>query len=164
LTQKSDNIETKTQKIFEDKKARREQRRSLLESGDFLGIQGANPRTGLWDISTSSSDPSQMSDADKKKLEDEAKRVEAQKQKYEEAKAKQKAEIARVQALREKQRKEKERRKASKMKQRRHGQWKASEDGWHSLAEPQLSPIVQSAAESPRKGEYRSRTSWNPPY
>lgn len=156
-----ENIEmTKTQKMFEDKRVRREQRRSLRESGDFLGVQGANPRTGYWDVSsgTSSSEPSQMSEETKKKLYEQAKNIEEQKQKYEEAKAKHEAELVRVQTLRENKKKDKEKRKKTelKMKQRRHGKWKLSEDGWHSLAEPDLSPITQSVAGSPGKGKFHS--------
>ena len=155
---------TRTQKIFEDKKAKREQRRSLRESGDFLGVQGANPRTGYWDVSsgTGSSEPSQMSEETMKKLEEEAKNIEEQKQKYDEAKAKHEAELVRVQALRDSKKKEKEKRKKMelKVKQRRYGRWKLGEEGWHSLAEPELSPIIQSVAESPGKGEIYSLAIW----
>ena len=149
--------ESRIQKMFEDKKARREQRRSLRDSGDFLGVQGANPRTGYWDVSsgTSSSGPSQMSEETKKKLDEEAKNVEEQERRYEKAKAKHDAELSRVQTLRDNKKIEKEKRKKMelKMKQRRRGIWKLSEDGWHSLAEPELSPIIQSVAGSPGKGK-----------
>jgi len=37
---------SKNQKIFEDKRDQRQTRRLLRASGDFLGVQGANPRTG----------------------------------------------------------------------------------------------------------------------
>jgi hypothetical protein len=123
-------------------------------------VQGANPRTGYWDLSsgTSSSEPSQVSEGTKKKLDEEAKIIEIQKQRYEEAKAKHEAELVRVQTLRDNKKKEKEKRKKKelKMKQRRHGKWELSEEGWHSLAEPELSPIVQSVAGSPGKGELNS--------
>ena len=82
-----DQERTKTQQVFEDKKAHREQRRSLRESGDFLGVQGANPRTGYWDVSeaTTSSDPSQVSDETKRKLDQQARKLGEQKRAYEEA-------------------------------------------------------------------------------
>jgi hypothetical protein len=154
-----ENIEmTKTQQMYEDKKARRQQRRSLRESGDFLGVQGANPRTGYWDVSsgTSSSEPSQMSEETKKKLDEEARDIEEKKRKYEEAQAKHQAELSRVQSLRDNKKKEKERRKTMelKMKQRRHGKWKLSEHGWSSVAEPELSPVVQSVVGSPERGKF----------
>ena len=152
-----ENIEiTKTQQMYEDKKARRQQRRSLRESGDFLGVQGANPRTGYWDVSsgTSSSEPSQMSE-ETKKLNEEARDIEEKKRKYEEAQAKHQAELSRVQSLRDNKKKEKEKRKKMelKMKERRHGKWKLSEHGWSSVAEPELSPIVQSVVGSPERGK-----------
>lgn len=154
---------TKTRQMFADKKARREHRRSLRESEDYLGVQGANPRSGYWDISsgTSSSGPSQLSDETKRKLDEEARNIEEQKRKYEEAKAKHQAELSRVQSLRDQQKQEKEKRKSMelKMKQRRHGKWKLSEDGWRSVAEPELSPIVQSVVGSPARGQFKEQMS-----
>lgn len=146
-----------TQQIFQDKKARREQRKNLRESGDFLGVQGANPRTGYWDVSTatSSSDPSQQSEETRRKIEQQAKEVGEQKRKYEEAQAKHESELARMQTLRDKEKKDRTNQKAweSKIKQRRRGKWKLSENGWSSVAEPDLSPIVQSVAGSPTRGQ-----------
>jgi hypothetical protein len=153
---------TKTQQMYEDKKARRQQRRSLRESGDFLGVQGANPRTGYWDVSsgTSSSEPSQMSEETKKKLDEEVRDMEEKKRKYEEAQAKHQAELSRVQSLLDDKKKEMEKRKKVelKMKQRRHGKWKLSEHGWSSVAEPELSPIVQSVVGSPARGRLKGFT------
>jgi len=37
---------TQIQHAIENKKEQRQSRRSLRASGDFLGVQGANPRTG----------------------------------------------------------------------------------------------------------------------
>jgi hypothetical protein len=155
--QELDNTEmTKAQQMFEDKKVRRQKRRSLRESGDFLGVQGANPRTGYWDASTgtSSSEPSQMSDETKRRLDEEARNVENQRRKYEEAQSKHQAELSRVQTLRDYKKQEKAERKKLdlKLRQRRHGKWKLSENGWSSVAEPELSPIVQSLAGSPAIG------------
>jgi hypothetical protein len=150
---------SKAQRMFEDKKARREQRRSLRDSGDFLGVQGANPRTGYWDASTgtSSSDPSQVSEETKKKLDQEARDVEKQKKKLDEAQLRHQLELQRIQTLKD-QRKIEKAEKAEKKKlevkarQRRHGKWRHSENGWSSVAEPDLSPIVQSLAGSPTRG------------
>lgn len=153
---------TKTQQMYKDKKAKRQQRRSLRDSGDFLGVQGANPRTGYWDVSsgTSSSEPSQMSEETKKKFDEEAKDIEEKKRRYEEAQAKHQAELSRVQSLRDNKKKEKEMRKKleQKMKQRRHGKWKLNENGWSSVAEPELSPVVQSAVGSPKRGHFQNST------
>ncbi|KAK2626402.1 hypothetical protein QTJ16_004664 [Diplocarpon rosae] len=134
---------TAAQQIFEDKKSRRQQRRSLKDSGDYLGVQGANPRTGYWDVS-SGSEPSQMSDETKRKLDEEARKVAEQKSRYEEAESKHRLELERVMSMREKKKKLEQ-----KMKQRRRGKWKLSENGWSSVAEPDLSPIVQSLVGTP---------------
>jgi len=54
--------------------------------------------------------------------------------------------------------KEKEEQKKVELKrrQRRHGRWRLSENGWSSVAEPELSPIQQSLAGSPVAGESRA--------
>lgn len=148
---------TKTQQMFENKKVRREQRKSLQKSGDFLGVQGANPRTGYWDISdaTSSSEPSQMSGETQKLLAKHAQEVAERRRRYEEAHLKQQIELRRVQALRdEKKKKLEQKRREMRMKQRGRGKWRLSETGWSSVAEPELSPIEQSLAGSPVAGKY----------
>ncbi len=147
----------KTQQIFDEKRSQKEQRRSLRESGDFLGVQGANPRTGYWDISdaTSSSEPSQMSGETKFKLDQQARELAEQKRKYEEAQELHQRELERVQTLKNLKKKEKgEQKKIElKMRQRRRGKWKLSEHGWSSVAEPDLSPIQQSIAGTPAADE-----------
>lgn len=147
---------SKTQQIYRAKKARREQRKSLLESGDFLGVQGANPRTGYWDTSTatSSSDPSQLSYETRKRLEQQAKDVEKQRAIYEEAQSKYNTGLERANTLRAKRESEKmeQKRLQSRLKQRRRGRWNAGDNGWSSVAEPELSPIRQSLAGTPARG------------
>ncbi|KAL5316425.1 hypothetical protein ACEPPN_015472 [Leptodophora sp. 'Broadleaf-Isolate-01'] len=142
-----DKQNTPAQQMFEDKKVRREQRRSIKESGDYLGVQGANPRTGYWDVS-SSSEPSQMSEETKRKLDEEAREVAERKRRYEEAEMKHRVELERVQTMRENKKK-----MEKKMKQRRRGKWQLSENGWSSVAEPDLSPIIQSVVGTPVIGK-----------
>jgi hypothetical protein len=148
---------TKAQRIFEDKKFQRDQRRYLRDSGDFLGVQGANPRTGYWDISdtTSSTEQSQMSEQTKLKLDQQVRELAKQKKKYEEAQKSHRAELMRLEALKELKKKEKEEQKKieSKMRQRRTGKWRATETGWSSVFEPELSPIPQSEPGTPVAGE-----------
>lgn len=147
---------SKTQQMYRAKKARREQRRSLLESGDFLGVQGANPRTGYWDTSTatSSSDPSQLSYETRKKLEQQAKVVEEQKTIYEKAQSKYKTGLERANTLKAKRESEKieQKRLQTRLKQRRRGRWNRGDNGWSSVAEPELSPIGQSLVGTPTQG------------
>jgi hypothetical protein len=149
---------SRTQQIFEAKKARRDQRRSLVASGDFLGVQGANPRTGYWDVSTAttSSEPSQMSSGTRKNLEQQAKAVEEQKMKYEEAQARYSEGLARIHSLNDSREAEKIRQKKLRVrsKQRMQGRWDAGENGWSSVAEPDLSPIRQSLVGSPTTGQW----------
>jgi len=150
---------TKTQQIFDKKRSRREQRRSLRESGDFLGVQGANPRTGYWDISdaTSSSEPSQMSEETKLKLDQQAKELAEQKRKYEQAQESHQKELMRVQISKIMKKEKGEQKKVElKMKQRRYGKWRLSENGWSSVVEPELSPIQQSVAGSPVAGKSKA--------
>lgn len=146
---------SKAQQIFEDKRIRREKRRSLRDSGDFLGIQGANPRTGYWDASTatSSSDPSQLSEETKKRLDKEAKDFEEDKRKWSEARMRHRLELQRVQTLLNQKKREKAEKKKLEMKakQSRYGKWRRGENCWSSVAEPDLSPIVQSLAGSPTR-------------
>ncbi|TAQ84405.1 hypothetical protein B7494_g7275 [Chlorociboria aeruginascens] len=152
---RSELMATKTQEMFADKKRRREQRRSLKESGDFLGVQGANPRTGYWDISTgtSSSEPSQESEATRRRLREQARQLEDQRARYLEALKAEKSELERVQTARDHKKTEKAEKKRLevKLKQRQQGRWKPTENGWSSVAEPDLTPIEQSLAGSPVK-------------
>ena len=153
---------SKAKRLFEEKKARRTQRRSLRESGDFLGVQGANPRTGYWDVSTgtSSSDPSQLSEQTKQRLDQEAKEVEEQKRKLAEAQLKHQLELQGLKALKdqrivEKAKKAEQKKLEIRARRMRHGKWRHSENGWSSVAEPNLSPIVQSLAGSLTRGEFK---------
>jgi hypothetical protein len=147
---------SKSQQMFAAKKARRDQRKILLESGDFLGVQGANPRTGYWDVSTatSSSDPSQTSHETRKRLEQQAKEVEEQRARFEETQTKYNAEVEKAQRVKANKEAEKMEQKKwhLKLKQRKRGRWDAGENGWSSVAEPDLSPIGQSLAGTPVKG------------
>ncbi|CAG8972548.1 hypothetical protein HYALB_00001240 [Hymenoscyphus albidus] len=55
-----------SQQMFQDKKFAREyNRRSMKHSEDYLGVRGANPRTGLWDSSDSSNGPSKVNEEEK---------------------------------------------------------------------------------------------------
>lgn len=45
---------TRSQQLYLEHRERRRRRRSLKESGDYLGVQGINPRTGEMDVVTPS--------------------------------------------------------------------------------------------------------------
>lgn len=149
---------SKVQRMYLDKKARRAKRRSVRDSGDFLGVQGANPRTGYWDPSTgtSSSDPSQMSEETRRRIDQEANDLKEKKRKWEEAQIKLETELKRVQTIKDQKRSERAEQKKidTRARQRRHGQWGLNDNGWSSVAEPELSTIIQSLAGTPMRGMF----------
>lgn len=49
------SLGTKSQSLYLERHDKRQQRRSLKESGDYLGVQGINPSTGEMDVLTPSS-------------------------------------------------------------------------------------------------------------
>jgi hypothetical protein len=121
----------------EEEKAAREQRRRFRRSEDFLGVQGANPVTGMWDISDYTSTTEQMSAETQKRVDDQAKGLAEAQRRYEEA-------------LRDEKEEEKEQKRlAEKIKRRRGERWRLTENGWST----DLSPIVQSPC-TPTAGEY----------
>ncbi|CZR62453.1 uncharacterized protein PAC_12350 [Phialocephala subalpina] len=138
-----------SQQIYEEKRARREQRRSLRESGDFLGVQGANPRTGTWDINGStSSEPSEMSEEIRRLLA-KGRELADKRRQYEEAHRLQQIELQRVQALRDEKKKARTEKRERELRLRRRGKWQLSDNGWKSVVEPDLSPIAQSLEGTP---------------
>ncbi|TVY53356.1 hypothetical protein LCER1_G005055, partial [Lachnellula cervina] len=146
---------SKTQQMFEQKKARREQRRALQESGDFLGVQGANPRTGYFDISdtTSSTELSQTDDL-KKCLEVRGKQIgdnQSQIEKFEAADAEHYTGIERAESDRDSRKRDtaEQKKLETKLYPSRLPRWKATENEWSSIVEPTLSPVEQSLAGSP---------------
>jgi hypothetical protein len=137
---------TKSTQVSDTKSARREQRRNLRASGDFLGVQGANPRTGYPDPSASSTETSHISEETKRKLVQLSEKVEEQRSRLHEAELQHQADLIIIQRSREAKRGEREERKKNDdiMRQQRIGRWKPDSNGWSSFIEPQLSPIVQS--------------------
>lgn len=139
-------LTTTAQQMFEDRKSLREERRALRRSGDYLGVQGANPRTGYADPSASSTETSQMSEGTRRRLEREAHDLEERRRKFEEAHVKHRMNLEVAQRAKDAKRREKAERKKIEegMRQRRLGRWRPDGNGWSSVAEPHLSPIVQS--------------------
>ncbi|TVY21408.1 hypothetical protein LARI1_G000813, partial [Lachnellula arida] len=147
---------SKTQQMFENKKARREQRRALQESGDFLGVQGANPRTGYFDISdaTSSTELSQTTDDMEKNIEVRARQNEDNKtqiEKFEAPEAEHYSGIERAESDRDSSKRDTAEQKKLEIKlyQSHLPRWKAAANEWKSIVEPALSPVEQSLAGSP---------------
>lgn len=159
-TQESKSILHQSQQIFEEKKARREERRNFRESDDFLGVQGANPRTGYPDINTdtSSSTGDVMSEATRQKLEEDEKRVQSASKEYKDALERREAELRRLGIERERRRREKKERAEKKRiefkaKMRKEGRWRNEGHRWSMVTEPEMSPILQSTTGNPKLGK-----------
>ncbi|KAI1485291.1 hypothetical protein F5X96DRAFT_690983 [Biscogniauxia mediterranea] len=129
------------------KEASRRSRRDLKESGDWLGVQGADPYSGefsvltptttLSSVTTSSSTKDMLAGLNQKKREarlayKELKQLEEQ----EKGKAKQEKQISKLGKI--------ERVKEDLKQQQDFVRWSQHKRQWSSAAEPNLSPIAQS--------------------
>ncbi|KIL93496.1 hypothetical protein FAVG1_03477 [Fusarium avenaceum] len=123
------------------KRKAREERESLRESGDYLGVQGINPQTGVLDV-TSDSGESILSVKTEQKL----KKLEARARHASSAAERKEAEIEivkihldhDVKKLRDLERTEKG------LAASATGKWRRGTHQWSSVQEPDLSPIAQS--------------------
>ncbi|KAM0197679.1 hypothetical protein ACHAPQ_005781 [Fusarium lateritium] len=123
------------------KRRAREERESLRESGDYLGVQGINPQTGVLDV-TSDSGESILSVKTEQKLQ----KLEARARHASSAAERKEAEIEivkihldhDVKKLRNLEKTEKE------LAGSVTGKWRRGTHQWSSVQEPHLSPIAQS--------------------
>lgn len=134
---------TRTQQLYLAHREKRRRRRSLRESGDFLGVQGINPATGELDVLTPTTSSSNNTSSQFASL---ARTVADRRGAYEAARRKLQAEKMRKW----------EREKAAVRAElhRNNVMWTKRRSGWSSAIEPALSPIAQSssAASTPRGG------------
>lgn len=129
---------TRTQQLYLAHREKRRLRRSLRESGDYLGVQGINPATGELDVLT----PTSSSASEFASL---AQTVADKRGAYE---------SARRQLQAEKMRKWERDKAAIRAEHLNNVRWTKRRSGWSSAIEPALSPIAQSsAATTPRDGE-----------
>lgn len=152
---------TSEQQICNMKTAHRQHRRSLRASGDFLGIRGANPRTGRYDASegTTSTELSRFSDDYRHKTDCERSRQIMQKplvpgMQESLTEVLRKVELEEAQKM-EEERAERNRRIAERQarNQQRGIKWTPDKDSWNKSP---LSPIPQSptrSAESSTRGQ-----------
>lgn len=127
-----------SQQLYLARRERHRLRRSLRESGDYLGVQGINPATGELDVLT----PTSSSASEFASL---AQTVSDRRNAYE---------MARKQLQTEKMRKWERDKEAIKAEHRNNVKWMKKRSGWSSAIEPALSPIAQSsAATTPRDKE-----------
>ncbi|RYP71404.1 hypothetical protein DL771_004771 [Monosporascus sp. 5C6A] len=140
---------TTTSEILRAKEEARRQRRNLKESGDRLGVQGADPWTGemtvLTPTDTVSSDTTPASA--RRLLEGLASRTRAAGDEYKRARDVETEGHDRVRAARELGKLEKIERLKEDARDRRAGaprRWIQRKGQWSTIAEPNLSPIAQS--------------------
>ncbi|KAK3353160.1 hypothetical protein B0T25DRAFT_607256 [Lasiosphaeria hispida] len=136
-------VSSRARELFLAKQEARRQRRSLKESGDFLGVTGVNPYTGEMDVitpTTSSEEAAGSSSAavNNPHLAELAQKIQDARSEYE--LAKREAQFKREQERLDKVARKKE---AIRLAQQRI-QWRHEPGQWSSVAEPQLSPIAQS--------------------
>lgn len=128
--------------LYLERREKRRQRRSLKESGDYLGVQGINPTTGEMDVLTPSSSSAATTSSS----------LLSKREAYERARC----------ALRaEKMRKWEMDKDALKRERRRKVRWTRRVEGWRSVLEPELSPIAGSspATSSPERERRRPEAS-----
>ncbi|PSS02102.1 hypothetical protein BD289DRAFT_479006 [Coniella lustricola] len=126
-------------RTYHNRLEKRRQRRSLKDSGDFLGVQGINPSTGEMDVltpSTSSAGSPFMALA---------KAVQEKRTAYEHARSILRSETLRRWEI------DKSTLRAARRKSVR---WRKAGEGWSSAVEPNLSPIAGSTETPPRGNEF----------
>ncbi|KAI1776828.1 hypothetical protein F4818DRAFT_360288 [Hypoxylon cercidicola] len=145
---KSDALtKAEVHEVFKSKEETRKNRRSLKESGDWLGVQGADPYSGQYSVLTPTDTPSSdtTSTTTRSKLAGLARKKKAAKLEYEqirllEEQEKDKARLNKEQAKLNKI----ERVKEELRRQHQFAKWSQHKRHWSSAAEPNLSPIAQS--------------------
>ncbi|EGU74851.1 hypothetical protein FOXB_14619 [Fusarium oxysporum f. sp. conglutinans Fo5176] len=134
-----------------NRKARRkarEDRESLRESGDYLGVQGINPQTGILDLTSDSGESTLSSKTEQKLL-----NLEAQAKNALSAAERKEAEIEIVKIHLDHE-VEKARRQEKAEKQlaaSATAKWRRGTHQWSSVQEPDLSPIAQSHRRGPSR-------------
>ncbi|KAI8961651.1 hypothetical protein F5Y11DRAFT_222716 [Daldinia sp. FL1419] len=138
---------TEVHELLQSKEETRKTRRNLKESGDWLGVQGADPYSGQFSVltptdtlsseTTNTSTRSKLAGLARKKK---AARLEYEQLRLLEEQEKDKARLDREQAKLQKI----ERVKEELRRQHQFARWSQHKRNWSSAAEPNLSPIAQS--------------------
>ncbi|KAI2637053.1 hypothetical protein GGS26DRAFT_468198 [Hypomontagnella submonticulosa] len=133
--------------LVKSKEEARRNRRSLKESGDWLGVQGADPYSGQYSVLTPTDTVSSetTNTSTRSKLAELARKRKTARLEYEqlrllEEQEKDKAKLDREQAKLDKI----ERVKEELRRQQQFAKWSQHKRQWSSAAEPSLSPIAQS--------------------
>lgn len=143
---------------FDAKREARRQRRSLKESGDFLGVQGINPHTGVMDVLTpTSSSPTDRTMMSAPEPRGYSESMSGFRTAYQRATRTRDAEEASLERLRKEQERLDmiQRKKESIRAFQQRVRWRREKNQWSSVAEPDLSPIADASTRSrgSRSGE-----------
>lgn len=137
--------------LFDQKREARRLRRSLKESRDFLGVQGINPHTGVMDVITpTSSSPSDNTMRSLPELKGYSETMSDFRSEYQRASRSQDAEEASLSLLRKEQERlaRLQRHKNTICAFQHRVRWQKERNQWSSVAEPDLSPIVDQSVKS----------------
>ncbi|KAM7203783.1 hypothetical protein V8F20_003789 [Naviculisporaceae sp. PSN 640] len=141
VSAQTSHVSDRARQLFLAKQEARRQRRTLKESGDFLGVTGFNPETGELDILTPTTS-SGGTPPGSPHLTELAKKAQEAQAAYEKAKKE-------AQARLDQERKYfRAREKESIGLEQRRIKWRREGGQWSSVAEPRLSPIPQSRRNS----------------
>ncbi|KAI3318369.1 hypothetical protein HD806DRAFT_314438 [Xylariaceae sp. AK1471] len=135
-------------KMLKAKEDTRRRRRSLKESGDWLGVQGADPYSGEFAVLTPTETLSTdtTSPSTKKRLAGLSRKKKTAKLAYEQAKLEEETEKEKALVEKERSKLAKMEHAKDKLRRQQHefATWNQHKQQWSSAAEPDLSPIAQS--------------------
>ncbi|KAB5572530.1 hypothetical protein GE09DRAFT_1217088 [Coniochaeta sp. 2T2.1] len=133
------------------KRETRRLRRSLKDSGDFLGVQGVNPQTGVMDVLTpTSSSPTDRTMMSAPEPKGHSESMDDFRAEYHHGPRTRDAEEASLERLRQEQeRLDKIQRKKDSIRAfQQRVRWRKDTNQWSSVAEPDLSPIADASTRS----------------
>lgn len=134
-------------RAIEAKREIRRRRRHLKESGDYLGVQGINPDTGLLDVITpSDSGNSSVSQETTQKINSLRQAVRNARSNYKQTALRSERELKKIMVDKETQRLAKDQEQKDELNRLNQGllKWRRHTRQWSSAQEPNLSPIAQS--------------------
>ncbi|KAI1461395.1 hypothetical protein F4805DRAFT_281029 [Annulohypoxylon moriforme] len=138
---------TEVHELLKSKEMSRKNRRSLKESGDWLGVQGADPYSGQFPVLTPTDTPSSetTSSSTRGRLAGLSRKKKTAKLEYEQAKLLEEQEKDKARLNKEQAKLNKiEHAKEELKRQNSSPKWSQHKRQWSSAAEPSLSPIAQS--------------------
>lgn len=134
--------------MIESKKEVRRKRRSLKESGDYLGVQGINPQTGQLDIMTPSDSEKSASEERTERLDTLRSILESSPVSFRESTTQKEKEAKKVLLKMDMDKMQRRQKEKEALTKAIAVKWRRGTKQWSSAQEPCLSPIAQSALTS----------------